>query len=302
MQPTLIVVAGSTAVGKTATAIALAQMLGTEIISADSRQCYTEMTIGTAKPSFAELAMVPHHFINTHSIHEHVTAGNYEPLALNYCQDIFSRANTAILCGGTGLYIKALCEGIDTMPDTDPLQTKLLQQEFEQKGLAWLQLTAQQEDPAFYSIAEQQNPARLIRALAFLRSTGTSITHFRTQQAKARPFRTIKIGLELPRPILYDRINARVDIMLQEGLWQEAVSLYPFKQLKNLQTVGYQEIFDCIDGSITKEASVALIKQHTRNYAKRQLTWFKKDAQFQWFEPTDLQAIKEYILQQLSKV
>lgn len=288
---TLIVIAGPTAVGKTATAIQVAQHFGTEIISADSRQCYREMSIGTAKPDAAELAAVHHYFIDSHSITEELNAGSYEQLALGYCAAIFDKNDYAVVCGGTGLYIKALCEGIDEMPKTDLEIEKALQHDFDEKGIAWLQSIAATEDPVFYAVAEQHNPARLIRALAFKRSTGLSITHFRSGREKQRPFDIIKIGLDLPRTVLYERINRRVAIMMEQGLWEEATRLYPQRTLKNLQTVGYTEIFDCLDGNITREKSIELIKQHSRNYAKRQLTWFRKDKAFQWFAPDDLQGI-----------
>ncbi|MFA6057043.1 MAG: tRNA (adenosine(37)-N6)-dimethylallyltransferase MiaA [Taibaiella sp.] len=300
MQKQLIVIAGPTAVGKTAVAIQVAKHFGTSIISADSRQCYREMSIGTAKPSPAELAAVPHYFINSHSITEDLNAGDYEQLALGYCAEIFKDKNVDVVCGGTGLYIKALCEGIDDMPKTDRNIEKELQRGFDEHGLAWLQNLVQQEDPEFYNIAEQQNPARLMRALAFKRTTGHSIVDFRSGTAKQRPFSIIKIALDLPRAELYERINLRVDQMMQEGLWEEAVGLYPQRNLKNLQTVGYTEIFECLNGNISKEKSIELIKQHSRNYAKRQLTWFRKDEQYQWFQPMDIGGIIQYLSGRIS--
>jgi tRNA dimethylallyltransferase len=295
MQKQLIVIAGPTAVGKTAVAIHVAKHFRTSIISADSRQCYREMSIGTAKPTTAELAMAPHYFINSHSITEDLNAGDYEQLALGYCAEIFKENNIAVVCGGTGLYIKALCEGIDDMPKTNRDIEKELQKGFDEQGITWLQHLVQQEDPEFYNIAELQNPARLMRALAFKRTTGSSIVHFRSGTVKQRPFNIIKVALDLPRPVLYERINLRVDQMMQEGLWEEAVHLYPQRDLKNLQTVGYTEIFECLDGNISKEKSIELIKQHSRNYAKRQLTWFRKDEQYQWFQPTNADAMIQYL-------
>jgi tRNA dimethylallyltransferase len=295
MQKKLIVIAGPTAVGKTDTAIKIAQHFNTEIISADSRQCYREMSIGTAKPNAAELAAVHHYFINSHSITEDLNAGDYEKLALNYCDTIFAKYDYAVVCGGTGLYIKALCEGIDDMPKTDRDIEHKLQADYDANGIEWLQEIVSNEDPDFFAQAEQQNPARLIRALAFKRSNGISIMEYRSGNKKQRPFDIIKIGLELPREILYDRINCRVNIMMTQGLWEEASNLYPQRHLKNLQTVGYSEIFESLDGTISKEKSIELIQQHSRNYAKRQLTWFKKDEAFQWFEPKDTDAITSYI-------
>ncbi|RYZ49320.1 MAG: tRNA (adenosine(37)-N6)-dimethylallyltransferase MiaA, partial [Sphingobacteriales bacterium] len=282
MQKKLIVIAGPTAVGKTGLAIQVAQHFNTAIISADSRQCYREMSIGTAKPTAAEQAAVFHYFVDSHSITDALNAGDYEQLALQYAAEIFSKQDVAVVCGGTGLYIKALCEGIDDMPKTERDVEQALQAEYEAQGLTWLQSVVASEDPAFYAVAEIQNPARMIRALAFKRSTGASITTYRSGAAKQRPFEIIKIALDLPREQLYERINRRVDIMMGDGLWEEASNLYPMRHLKNLQTVGYSEIFECLDGKISREKSIELIRQHSRNYAKRQLTWFRKDSQYQW--------------------
>jgi len=298
----LVVIAGPTAVGKTYTAIKVAQHFNTAIISADSRQCYREMSVGTAKPSFKELSAVPHYFINSHSITEALNAADYERLALGYCDEIFSRHNIAVVCGGTGLYIKALCEGMDVMPPSDKGIEASLRQQLDEKGIAWLQQTTREEDPEFYAVAEQQNPARLIRALAFFRSNGRSIVHYRNASVKERPFHIIKIGLELPRTILYERINRRVDVMMAEGLPDEITRLYPYRHLKNLHTVGYSEFWDADPFPPGKQqlAEIAgLIKQHTRNYAKRQLTWFRKDKEFKWFQPSETDIIIRYINHQL---
>lgn len=299
---TLIVIAGPTAVGKTALSIAVAQHFNTAIISADSRQCYTEMTIGTAKPTQEELSAVPHYFINSHSIHEEINAGSYEQLALGYCATIFAQQDVAVVCGGTGLYIKALCEGIDEMPAIDKSIEQSIQQEFETKGLGWLQETLQARDPVFYAQAEQQNHSRLIRALAFLESTGTSIMQYRSGQVKERPFRILKIALDLPRPLLYERINRRVDLMMEQGLMEEIESLYPYRQQKNLQTVGYQEFYEQGSWPLNAEQiaiAVDKVKQHSRNYAKRQLTWFRKDKNYRWFAPGEEQDVLAYIKQSL---
>lgn len=291
----LVIIAGPTAVGKTDVSIAIARHFQTEIISADSRQCYREMTIGTAKPSQEERSQAKHYFIDSHSITEDLNAADYEQLALGYCEAIFKTHNIAVVCGGTGLYLKALCEGIDEMPKTDRAIELQLQSEYEQKGITWLQEKTAKEDPVFYQSAEQFNPTRLIRGLAFKLTTGQSIVLFRSGKAKSRPFNIIKIALDLPRPVLYERINLRVDKMMEQGLLEEATGLYPQRQLKNLQTVGYTEMFDFMDGLTDLEQCVALIKQHSRNYAKRQLTWFRKDDQYQWFEPGALTTIIEHI-------
>jgi len=271
-------------VGKTAIAIHLAQKLGTSIISADSRQCYKEMTIGTAKPTADELAQVRHYFINSHSVTDHLTTADFEKLALGYLDDIFKHSGTAVVCGGTGLYIKTLCEGIDDMPDVDETITQAVNGQYKQHGIEWLQQAMQQEDPEFYQTGEIQNPVRLIRALSFKRSTGESIVRYRKGTKAQRDFNIVKIALELPREVLYSRINQRVDIMMEQGLLEEVQSLYPLRHLKNLQTVGYSELFDYIDGKYNLDEAIDKIKQHTRNYAKRQLTWFRKDKEFRWVD------------------
>lgn len=279
---TLYVIAGPTAVGKTAVAIALAQRLGTEIISADSRQCYKGMTIGTAKPSAEELAQVRHHFIDNLEISTHFTAADYETYALNTLADIFEKHDTAVVCGGTGLYIQALCTGLDEMPEVDKSIVAEAEALYEKFGIGWLQQAVASEDPKFFAEGEVHNPARLLRALAFVRATGKSITDFRTGAGKQRPFRIVKIVLDLPREVLYQRINMRVDHMMKEGLMDEVRGLITYRHLKNLNTVGYTELFDYLDGRYTLEEAVDKIKQHTRNYAKRQLTWFRKDKDFVW--------------------
>lgn len=281
---TVYIIAGPTAVGKTAVAIDLAKRLGTSIVSADSRQCYREMTIGTAKPAPEELAAVPHYFINSHSITEHLSTADYERLSLQYLEEIFKTSTTAVVCGGTGLYIKSLCEGIDPMPEVDSEIEAYVNEAYKKKGMAWLQDAVQTEDPEFFLSGEHQNPVRLIRALVFKRSNGKSIMQYRTGAKRERPFNIVKIALDLPRELLYQRINKRVDIMMEEGLLEEAKQLYPQRALKNLQTVGYAELFDHMDGKYDLPAAVEKIKQHTRNYAKRQLTWFRKDKEFSWLQ------------------
>lgn len=286
--PTVYIIAGPTAVGKTAIAIQLAQRLGTDIISADSRQCYKEMTIGTAKPSLDEMQAVKHYFVDEYSITHALTAADYETLALKYLEEIFANHDAAVVCGGTGLYIKALSEGLDAMPAVDEEIEVNTEAEYRQKGIDWLQQAVANEDPEFYKVGETQNPARMLRALSFRRSTGKSILQYRTAQKKLRPFNMVKIGLELPREVLYDRINQRVDRMMDQGLLDEVRKLYPFKELKNLQTVGYAELFEHLDGKCTLTEAVDKIKQHTRNYAKRQMTWFKKDEQMLWFSANEV--------------
>jgi len=290
---TIYVIAGPTAVGKTAIAIQLAKQLGTAIVSADSRQCYKEMTIGTAKPTAAELRAVKHYFTDEFPVTTQLTAADYETLALKYLDEIFTTHDTAVVCGGTGLYIKALCEGLDEMPETDTAIVIQTEQEYSLHGLKWLQQAVKEEDPEFYRQGEIQNPARMLRALSFVRSTGKSIVHFKTQTKKARPFKIIKAGLELPREILYSRINQRVAVMMQEGLPAEVEKLLPYRQLKNLQTVGYSELFDYLDGKCSLQEAIEQIKQHTRNYAKRQMTWFKKDTEINWLRADDADVVEK---------
>jgi len=299
MSNTVIVIAGPTASGKTALAIQVAQAFGTSIISADSRQCYREISIGTAKPSAEELRAVPHYFINSHSITEEVNAGRYEKLALQYAQEIFAQRPVAVMCGGTGLYIRAFCEGIDEMPPVSPAVRDSINRQYEKEGLVWLQQQLQQRDPAFYAVAETQNPQRLIRALEVLESTGRSITSFRTARRARRDFRIIKIGITLPKELLHRNIHTRVDQMMAAGLPEEVQRVLPYRSHNALQTVGYQEIFDYLDGKTTLEEAVTLIKTHTRQYAKRQLTWFRKDKEIQWFDARETGAVLEYLGREL---
>lgn len=286
-QKKLLVIAGPTAVGKTAIAIEVAKTLGTEIISADSRQCYRGMSIGTAQPSAEERATVPHHFVDCFDVQEALNAADFERYALEKIEDIFAQHQYAVVCGGTGLYIKALCEGLDDMPAIDAIISQMVSDRYAAEGMDWLREELRQKDPEFAAMGEMENPARMLRALAFKLSVGKSIVQYRTAVKKDRPFEIINIGLELPREQLYERINQRVDIMMQQGLLQEAQQLYPQRNLKNLQTVGYTELFDYLNNTMTLEQAVDKIKQHSRNYAKRQLTWFKKDKAFTWLNAQD---------------
>ena len=289
---TIFIICGPTAVGKTSFAIALAAFLKTEIISADSRQCFSELGIAVAKPSKEDLKKVTHHFIDSHSIAEEINAGIFEHYALQKVNVIFEKHQTAVMVGGTGLYIKAFCEGMDAMPVIDPVIRDNIKQEYTEKGMAWLQKQIALEDPLFWEQAEQENPQRLMRALEMIRSASISITLFRKSEKKSRPFKIVKIGLELPREILNQRINDRVDLMVQEGLLKEAEHLFPFRNNNALQTVGYQELFDYMEGKTTLEKAIELIKQHTRQYAKRQMTWFKKDSEINWFDPRTISVEK----------
>lgn len=294
-QHTVILIVGPTAVGKTAVAVQLAKQFHTEIISADSRQCYREMNIGVARPSAAELAAVPHHFIASHSISDDVNAGVFEQYALAKANELFQQHPVIVMTGGTGLYINAFVEGIDVMPSIPQTIRENIIRTYQEKGLAWLQETIQQKDPAFWEIAEQQNPQRLMRALEFVEATGQSITTYRSGKKEERPFKVITIGLEMPRELLNERINSRVDAMMEAGQLEEAKRLFSSRHLNALQTVGYQELFDHFEGKTSLSKAVELIKQHTRQYAKRQMTWFKKNSSIHW-----VNAAEENIQEQIA--
>ena len=253
------------------------------------------MSIGTAKPTVQDQGGVKHYFVDAFPVVDALTVADYERLALGYLDEIFLNHDVAVVCGGTGLYIKALCEGIDPMPQVDDAIVKDVNGGYAAHGIAWLQAAVQAEDPAFYAQGEVENPARLMRALVFVRSTGKSITLFQTKTIKTRPFEIIKVGLELPRDILYSRINMRVDMMMSQGLEAEVRSLYSQKALKNLQTVGYSELFSYFDGDCTLDYAVDKIKQNSRNYAKRQLTWFKRDTATTWFSAADSHVVEQIL-------
>lgn len=285
MTPTVYIVVGPTAVGKTAYATELAKKLKTEIISADARQCFKELNIGVARPAEAELASVPHHFIASHSIHEPVNAGVFETYALEKTAELLNQYGSVVMVGGTGLYIKAFTEGMDAIPSIDPAIRLQIQNDLSIHGLAWLQGQVEKLDPAYWAAAdlgEQQNAQRLSRALEVVLGTGQSILNFQKQQKKHRPFAIQKIGLEMARPQLYDRINQRVLQMVEMGLEEEVKALLPLFKLNALQTVGYQEWLPYFEGKQSKEAVISAIQQNTRHYAKRQMTWFKKDSSVQW--------------------
>lgn len=289
-EHTVIIIAGPTASGKTALAVSLAKKYGTEIISADSRQCFRELNIGVARPSEAELASVTHHFIASHSIIEDLNAGSFEAFALSKLDEVFKKNKVAIMVGGTGLYIKAFCEGIDPMPVIPAEIRESIVENYRQKGLIWLQRELQEKDPQFWLVAEQQNPQRLMRALEILNATGKSILIFRNAQKKERPFHIHKIGWTLPKEKLHANIHDRVDQMMEQGLLEEVRSLIPFRDANALQTVGYKELFDYLDGKMDMEEAVNQIKTNTRQYAKRQMTWFTKDKEFTWFDASKANA------------
>jgi len=282
MDKRLVVIVGPTAVGKTATAIRVAQALRTEIVSADSRQIFRELTIGTAKPTSAELAAVRHHFIDTHAITEDYDAARYGDEALAVIHRLMQTHADVVLCGGSGLYVQAVCEGFDDIPPVPDEVRAGLMAGYASGGLAWLQAQMREHDPAHLQAVDVQNPHRLIRVLEVKLGTGRSIASFRKQARREHPFSIVKIGLELPREVLYERIDARMDAMIAAGLFEEARALYPHRHRQALQTVGYRELFDYMDGLYDREEAIRLLKRNSRRYAKRQLTWFKRDESIRW--------------------
>lgn len=294
MNKTCILIVGPTAVGKTALAVQTALHYKTEIISADSRQCFKELNIGVAKPSAEELALVKHHFISSHSIHEEMNAALYEQFALAKIDELFKKQDVVVMVGGTGLYVKTFCQGIDEVPVIDERIRKKINEDFEWEGLQWLQKEVEKNDPLYFSQGEIKNPQRLLRALEVKLSTGRSIIEFRTQQKKKRPFNIIKIGLELPKDELHLRINKRVNMMMQDGLLEEVKKLVPYQKLNALQTVGYRELFGHLAGDLSLNDAIEIIKINTRQYAKRQMTWFKKDEEVNWCEPDFEKLIKGF--------
>ena len=280
---------GPTAVGKTSFAIALAKVFNTEIISADARQCYKEMNIGVARPSVDELKAVPHHFIASHSITENINASYFENWAMDKVESLFSTKDAIVMVGGTGLYIKAFCEGLDLIPAIDAEIRENIIAQYEKLGMRWLQKEVSVKDPQYWEKGEQKNPQRLMRALEVMLGTGSSIISFQNKKAVERPFKIVKIGLELPREELYDRINTRVLTMVEEGLENEVKSLEAYGHLNALQTVGYSEWKDYFEQKISKEKVIENIQQNTRHYAKRQMTWFKRDPAITWFNASTVE-------------
>lgn len=290
----VIVIAGPTAVGKTSVAIEVAKHFQTEIISADSRQCYKELNIGVAKPSARELKEVKHHFIASHSIHEKISAAGFEKFALQKAEEIFHHRKALVMVGGTGLYIKAFCESMDEIPEVPETIRQEILHHYQQKGLAGLQSEVKKSDPLFYKAGEIKNPHRLMRALEVFKTTGQSILHFRKGNKTERGFDVVKIALQLPKEDLHRNINTRVEKMMEEGLLEEVRSLIYYQHLNALQTVGYKELFKYFNGETGLDSAIEFIKKNTRQYAKRQLTWFKKDQEYRWFPP-DAHKIMKYL-------
>ena len=295
----LLIIAGPTAVGKTKLSIELAQYFNSEILSVDSRQIYEELNIGVARPDPKELRIVPHHFIGNKSIHTPYSAGDFEKESLSVLNTLFEKHNLIVVVGGTGLYIKALTDGLDTFPAVSDALREDLNVLHKTKGLEILLDELKEKDPEYFEVVDRKNPRRVIRALEIIRTTGSKFSSMRQGLPAKRPFSAIKLGLTEERATLYDKINRRVDQMILQGLIEEAKTLLPYRKLSALQTVGYSEIFSYLEGEISKDEAIELIKKNTRNYAKRQLTWFKKDKGFEWFTPNQLTPIIHYVKAQL---
>ncbi|KOF03094.1 tRNA delta(2)-isopentenylpyrophosphate transferase [Roseivirga seohaensis subsp. aquiponti] len=295
----LICVVGPTAVGKTAQSIILAKNLESEIVSADSRQFYRELEIGTAKPSAEELSTVKHHLINSLSIHDHYDVRKFENDALKILDDIFSTIKTAVMVGGSGLFVDAVCYGLDDLPQVPSELRDELTHELNTNGLQSLVNELMESDPEYCKHADLKNPQRVIRALEVVRSTGKPFSSFRTGKKVDRPFHVIMVGLEMEREKLYERIDLRMDQMIENGLFEEAEKFYTERNLNALQTVGYKEIFGYLAGEYDKEEAIRLLKRNSRRYAKRQMTWFKKNEQVKWFEATDNEGVLKYVLSEI---
>lgn len=299
-QPLLIVIAGPTAIGKTRMAIEVARKFDSEIISADSRQFFKEMSIGTASPSQKELSQARHHFVDFIPVDREYSAGDFERDALEKLQEIFSEKSVAVISGGSGLYLDAVCRGFDELPRSDEEREKLNQQ-LESEGIELLQEELKMRDPVFYEEIDLQNPQRLIRALEVCRASGKPYSSFRANIAKVRPFNILKIALHTDRNLLYEKINLRVDSMIEQGLIDEVKSLYSRRKLNALNTVGYKELFNWLDGKLSREEAIEEIKKNTRRFAKRQLTWLRKDDSYHWIHADDTASVFELINQSLEK-
>ena len=299
MNKYLIIILGPTAIGKTEVAIKISKSLNSEIISCDSRQFYRELIIGTAMPSSEQLSEVKHHFIGNKSIYDYYNVSKYETEVLELLQEIFRFNDKAMLVGGSGLYIDAICNGIDDIPDIDFEIRNTLINRLETEGIERLRFELKKLDPVYYSEVDLKNKKRIIRALEVCLSTGIPFSDFRTQNKKIRNFKIIKVGLNIEREKLYNRINQRVDMMIAEGLVEEARKYYKDRNLNTLNTVGYKELFEYFDEKIELETAIELIKRNTRHFAKRQLSWFLRDKEISWFNPGDIDEIMKYILQSI---
>jgi len=295
MPKTLIVITGPTGVGKTSTSIKIARHFNADIVSADSRQIFKEMRIGTAVPDEKELSAVKHHFIQTHSIHKNYNASRFEMEALDLLQNLFKKNDVVLLVGGSMLYIDAVCNGIDVMPDADLDIRRQLKEQFANEGIESLRLQLKKLDPKYYSQVDLKNQNRIVHALEICLTTGKPYSSFRSNKKKKRPFSILKIGLNCQREKLHERINRRVNKMLEHGLEKEAKKLYSHKELTALNTVGYREFFSYFNGDILREKAIELIKRNSRRYARKQLTWFRKDTEMNWFQPNETSNIIQFI-------
>ena len=298
-RPTLLVMLGPTGVGKTNISLLMAEHLGCPIVSSDSRQFYRELKIGTAAPTEGQLGRVKHYFIGTHSIHDEYNAGQYEKDAIQLLDELFKKYPVVMLVGGSMMYIDAICNGMDDIPTVDPETRAFWQKEYADFGLKYIQNELERLDPLYFNHVDILNPKRILHALEICSVTGQPYSNLRTGQRKLRDFNILKIGLNRPRPELYERINARVDEMMAEGLLQEAERFYQYKTLNTLNTVGYKEIYEYMDGNCTLDFAVNMIKQDSRRYAKRQMTWFNRDKEIMWFHPEELESKIELIIQNI---
>jgi len=285
MPKTLLILLGPTGVGKTELSLEIAKYFNTEIISCDSRQIYKEMSIGTAVPDQQTLETVPHHFIRSHSIHDYYNASKFEVEVLERLRLLFQKQDVVLMTGGSMMYIDALCKGIDDLPEVDGELRRSLMERMETEGIESLRNELRYHDPAYYNEVDLRNPKRILHALEICLMTGKPYSTFRINQPKKRPFNIVKLGLNRDRAVLYNRINQRVDAMFDEGIEKEALSLFPFRHLNSLNTVGYRELFDYFDGKITLEEAREKIKANSRKYARKQLTWFRRDPEIAWFTP-----------------
>ncbi|UBM61063.1 tRNA (adenosine(37)-N6)-dimethylallyltransferase MiaA [Candidatus Sulfidibacterium hydrothermale] len=300
-KKTLLVILGPTASGKTGVAIRLAKYLKTEIISADSRQFYREIPIGTAAPTEEQLREVPHHFVGNLSLQDDYNVSRFERDVLKLLEQKFRQHEVIIMAGGSGLYIDAVCKGIDALPDPDPQLRQTLEKQWKQQGIAMLQQQLEELDPDYYAVVDRQNPKRLMRAIEVCLQTGKKYSELRLNRPAERDFRILKIGLNLPRQELFERIHQRTDQMLENGWLEEARRVLPFREKNALNTVGYKELFAFFDGKMTLEEAVEKIKTNTRRYAKRQLTWFKRDTDIHWFSPEETDSILAFVRERINE-
>ena len=299
-KPTLIVLIGPTGIGKTDLSLNIAEHYNTEIISADSRQLYADLKIGTAAPTTEQLARVKHHFVGTLQLTDYYSAAQYEAEVMKKLDELFKKHSVIVLTGGSMMYVDAVCKGIDDIPTVDEETRKTLMQHYENVGLERLCAELKILDPEYYDIVDKKNPKRVIHALEICYMTGQTYTSFRTSQTKKRPFNIIKVGLRREREELYARINKRVDIMMEDGLLEEAKSVYQYKDLNSLNTVGYKEMFKYLDGEWELPFAIEKIKQNSRIYSRKQVTWFKRNTDITWFHPDDTDNIMSFIEERLN--